>query len=99
MGKKTMNIEKTILIMRNELECFKNADECDRHCEDCPLVMEAEDIIECYEWVIKHLEMEQEIKEGFKKAKEAVNNKEKGINYIKFVKVEEYYGADDGEFR
>lgn len=51
-----MNIEKAILIMRNELECVKSVDKCDRHCEDCPLAMEAEDIIECYEWVIKHLE-------------------------------------------
>ena len=53
-----MNIEKVILIMRNELECVKSADECDRHCEDCPLAMEAEDIIECYEWIIDRFEKE-----------------------------------------
>lgn len=53
-----MNIEKAILIMRNELECIKEADKCDRHCEDCPLVMEAEDIIECYEWIIDRFEKE-----------------------------------------
>ena len=53
-----MNIDKAILIMRNELECVKSADECDRHCEDCPLAMEAEDIIECYEWIIDRFEKE-----------------------------------------
>lgn len=42
--------------MKNELECVKRADECDRHCEDCPLVMDAEDVIEVYEWIIKGLE-------------------------------------------
>ena len=61
MGEKTMNIEKAILIMRNELECAKAADECDRHCEDCPLAMEAEDIIECYEWIIDQMEKQKKI--------------------------------------
>lgn len=56
-----MNIEKAILIMRNELECAKSTDECDRHCEDCPLVMEAEDIIECYEWIIDQMEKQKKI--------------------------------------
>ena len=53
-----MTIEKAILIIRNELECVKAAEECDRHCEDCPLAMEAEDIIACYEWIINKLEWE-----------------------------------------
>lgn len=61
MGGKTMNIEKAILIMRNELECIKEADKCDRHCEDCSLVMEAEDIIECYEWIIDQMEKQNKI--------------------------------------
>ena len=56
-----MNIEKAILIMRNKLECVKSADECDRHCEDCSLVMEAEDIIECYEWIIDQMEKQKKI--------------------------------------
>lgn len=34
MGEKTINIEKAILIMRNELECVKEVDKCDRHCEN-----------------------------------------------------------------
>jgi hypothetical protein len=60
-GEKIMNIDKAILIMRNELECVKRADKCDRHCEDCPLVMKAEDIIECYKWIIDQLEKQKRI--------------------------------------
>ena len=49
-------IDKALEVMKNELMCVEAADKCDRHCEDCPLVMEAEDIIEAYKWIIKLLE-------------------------------------------
>jgi len=94
-----MNIEKAIEVLKLELESIKQNGECDCSCEECGLIYKCDELVKVYEWVIKHLEMEKNIKEGFKKAKEAVDNKEKGVNYIKFVKVEEYYGADDGEFR
>jgi hypothetical protein len=48
--------------MKNELECVKQADKCDRHCENCPLVMETEDIIEVYEWIIASLKAARELK-------------------------------------
>lgn len=53
-------ISKAIEVMKNELECVKRADKCDRHCEDCPLMMDAEDIIEVYEWIIKKLKKRRE---------------------------------------
>lgn len=51
------NIEKIIKILRTEEFCVKiaNADICDRKCEECPLVMNSEDIIEAYEKTVEIL--------------------------------------------
>lgn len=54
-----MNIKKIIKILRTEEFCVKianaNVGICDRKCEECPLVMNSEDIIEAYEKTIKIL--------------------------------------------
>lgn len=67
-------VDKAIKVMKNELECVKKADKCDRHCEDCPLVMEAEDIIEVYKWIIKILEDKKQLQLANRFSEEALIN-------------------------
>lgn len=64
-------LDKAIEVMKNELECVKRAGECDRHCEDCDLLMDADEIISVYEWIIRDLKytkaiLEADPKKGWK---------------------------------
>lgn len=65
MGKETLKLNtNTVLeVIENELECIKRANKCDRHCEDCPLVMDDKLLIEVYEWLITSLKVARELEE------------------------------------
>lgn len=65
MGKEALvlNTNTVLEVIENELECIKRANKCDRHCEDCPLVMDDKLLIEVYEWLITSLKVARELEE------------------------------------
>ena len=48
-----MTGEKAITLLRNEIECVKSCDTCDRDCGKCSLVRESGDIIDALEYGIR----------------------------------------------
>lgn len=51
-----MTLKTVIELLRNEAECVKSADACDRDCGKCSLVKPTKDILEMYETAINMLE-------------------------------------------
>ena len=64
-------LDRQLKVLKNELECVKRAGECDRHCENCDLLMDVDEIISVHEWIIRELEytkaiLEADPKKGWK---------------------------------
>ena len=57
-----MTRQRAIDILSNELKCIERNDgvNCDRKCESCDLVMDADEIKDAYNFAIKILEQEDE---------------------------------------
>lgn len=72
-----MNTSVVLEVIENELECIKRANKCDRHCENCSLVMDAKLLIEVYEWLIASLKVARELEEQEKYKEDiiTINNK------------------------
>ena len=72
-----MNTNTVLEVIENELKCIKRANKCDRHCEDCPLVMDDKLLIKVYEWLIASLKGARELEEQEKYREDimAINNK------------------------
>ena len=52
-------IDKVIEVLKVEMECVKR-EYCDRHCENCDLLMKTEDVIEAYNNALHYLKLYQE---------------------------------------
>lgn len=48
----SMTIDECITILKNEKKCVTLSALCDRHCENCNLVMDPDQIIEAYNCAI-----------------------------------------------
>lgn len=57
-----MKNEEIIEIINTESECVKRAENCDRDCENCSLVMPAENILEAYDFAVKNIKTLDKIK-------------------------------------
>lgn len=56
----SMNNEEAINILKNEYECVKRADSCNRNCKNCSLVMDSDGRI-----IRMKKELKQQVKEAY----------------------------------
>ena len=87
-----MNISAVLEVIENELECIKRANKCDRHCEDCSLVIDAKLLIEVYEWLIASLKVAKELEEQEKYREDIMAINDKWL-------ILEKLNIKDGEFK
>lgn len=61
-----MNIDQYISVIENEKACVMRANECDRQCNKCELVMDDKKIIATYDFVLSKLKMIKEYQGMYK---------------------------------
>lgn len=52
-----MLISQVIEILKNEMECVRRANSCDRQCQNCDLVRDDTEILDAYNAAIYALEL------------------------------------------
>lgn len=52
-----MSKQEAINIIKNEMECVRRGNSCDRNCGNCDLVKPEEDILDAYETAIRSMEI------------------------------------------
>lgn len=74
-------LDRELKVLKNELECVKRMKKCDRRCEDCDLLMDVDEIIRVYTFLIRDLEYTKAIldadpKKGWKHYKVGADGEE-----------------------
>ena len=52
-----MSKQEAINIIKNEMECVRRVNSCDRDCGKCDLVKPKEDVLDAYETAIRSMEI------------------------------------------
>lgn len=59
--KEFLAAETSLFVLRREKECVERSEHCDRHCENCNLVLSSETVLCGYEEAIRILERYKEM--------------------------------------
>ena len=76
-----MTDNEIIKIIKNEKECVRRANTCDRKCYICDLVMKDEDIIKAYDEVLHILKYNSKYRKAFKRFKNKYIHLKHDIKY------------------